>query len=961
MSMYYFRSTLTKNVFNRNPWEGVNLLPFIDINLLKETLQKQCPDNLLTENEKRRNSRGKVYCYMYDPAVNDTVPSFNRDIGISDLAKCKSRVELLDEPSIEPTTSFKPQLIEGTRIPYPGFPSLNVLPMQSAELKPISINCFGSQSKYPTTVLSLQTLPELPGADQLADNILGKSLYINWPMMHEAKVVAISDEKCIVRMKKKKKAITIHKEEEAQKWLDESELMTEQYAFGCGQPGSGGVHIGDVQIRLKLVTLQGMKVSPVNGSSKKIFGTKEADVPLQMVLWQSPAPDPRFEERGPITLKDRFPTQSGVVLTKGKHRGCVGSVLSVVDEKVGVKVEVYSPEPPFGLAIARTLQEAYISTNEAAKALKMNPAIFGKVTGSLFVKPGNYDLGLNLKYNRDFCVLGYARRRKKFEKKSKEKTKKAWGTKDTVLVVGNQRHEDDSKESDKNMVWEYTPNAVRLVAAYRQKFPKLFTLINKEPFAKKYEARIFGTNSVKELSEIRKWLNTVETAKMPRAPTSTDELPKAAIAAVTRAADVRVAANEKDGILKHVNLKIPSSALYLEGSTLPTDVLHHADGESPELGDRVVNLCANGLPFGARGTVVGIHEESTGCVEVVMDKEFIGGSTLQGSCANFRGKLCVWNHLLKVNASNSTEIVDQMVPVGSGKATINSILKDVSDIDDKKEPDAAVEVKKELISKGQETQAQSVKNAWNQGSPPCKNRGKQGAWREANGPNGNGVGFKGLGRGGKSGGLQRWRKMLKSNGPTGMPNGTVISKNDDAVPKESSVDSAAGLKAILGVNGNVQKETTSNATTGLKNMLGIASALPKVAIEVEKSQPPKPRPPQSAADALMAMMAQAPTNVQHAPMPVQQTAFNFTYVKEGESAPASMAQTNAPMMYPQGAGVAYPHMPIYPQMMAPQPVMMTHPTMAIPPGDEPISVSREKDSNGVVASLIPSVAVKSKK
>ena len=165
-------------------------MPFIDIRLLKDTLQTLCPDTILTADERRRNSRGNVYCYMYDAAVNDTVPSFNRDVGIKDILKCKSKAHILNEPSIEPTTSFRPKLIAGTQIPFPGFPSLNVLPLKSTDLKPIGLNCFGFPSKYATTVLTLQSMPEnLPGAAVLADNIIGKSLYINWPMMHEAKVV----------------------------------------------------------------------------------------------------------------------------------------------------------------------------------------------------------------------------------------------------------------------------------------------------------------------------------------------------------------------------------------------------------------------------------------------------------------------------------------------------------------------------------------------------------------------------------------------------------------------------------------------------------------------------------------------------------------------------------------------------------------------------------------------------
>merc|ERR1719491_1180299 len=180
----------------------------------------------------------------------------------------------------------------------PGFPSLNVLPIQSAELIPIGLNCFGSPSKYPNTVLTLQTLPELPGAEQLADTILGKHLYINWPMMHEAKVVGISDYQCIVRMVKKKKKVVVFNGVQSTQWEDEPETTILQYKSGNGLPGSGGVEIGDIQIRLKLLPLQGMKTSASNGSKKKVFGTIEADVPLQMVLWQSPAPDPRFAERG---------------------------------------------------------------------------------------------------------------------------------------------------------------------------------------------------------------------------------------------------------------------------------------------------------------------------------------------------------------------------------------------------------------------------------------------------------------------------------------------------------------------------------------------------------------------------------------------------------------------------------------------------------------------------------------
>lgn len=903
----------------KNPWEGVNILPFIDVNLLKSTIFSRCPDKLLSAEERRRNSVGKIHIYSYDDTVNDTVPSFNRDIGILDIPKCHSRVDSIDAKPDE-HISFKPELINGTTIPYPGFPSLGVLPIVSSDLVPIGLNCFGSSSKYSTMVLTLETLPEMPGADDLADSILGKHLFINWPMMHEAKVVAISDSKCEVRVIKNKKKIHTFKPDEAQRWQEESDTMKGQYLNGSGVPGSGGVSIGDIQIRLKLLPLQGMKTSAANGSKKKLFGTTEADVPLQMVLLQSPAPDPRFEERGPMTLKDRFPPKSTVVVTKGKYRGCTGSVLSVVDDdKVGVKVKVFPPEPPFGLAIARSIQESYISFTDAAKVLKLHPTIFAKITGSLFFNPGRYDLGLNLRYQNDMCVLGYTRRRdilEDLEKNSTEAKKEAWGSGDTVLVVGNQESDISSSSkhggNGKGAIWEYTPKAIRLVAAYKQRFPLLFAAISngKKVGERSYEASDLGPNGEEELKKIREWLNNVETAKLPRTPCSTVAMPVSAVAAVQRAADVRVASLEQNTDTKELNVKIPASALYREGSTSATDVLQVQDSSSPELGDRIVNLCANGLPFGARGTVVGIHAEKTGCVEVVMDEEFIGGSTLQGACSNFRGKLAVWNHLLMYSPSNSKEVVEQMIPSGSGKLAIQKILEN------SQEDDAFVTDKN--TEEGDKVWSKVASPPQRNPTPSRSSNNKQGTWKEAKGPPKNGVGFTTTKRSVKSG-VHAWKKLVKTSNNE--------SKDDTAT---------AGLKAILGV-GVTPSKVNDDPTTGLKNMLGIATSLPQIAAP-SFVMPGKATQSNSssAASALMQMLASGPAE-SSGPIPSQQSVpsgFNFTYVKEGEQPPPQPIVTPS-HMYPN----SYPN----PQMN-PMVYSSAIDTSA------PIPVNREKKSGG---GLIP--------
>ena len=45
-----------------------------------------------------------------------------------------------------------------------------------------------------------------------------------------------------------------------------------------------------------MIALQGMKRNPATGVRTKVYGTEEADVPIQMALWVPPAVDHRFQE-----------------------------------------------------------------------------------------------------------------------------------------------------------------------------------------------------------------------------------------------------------------------------------------------------------------------------------------------------------------------------------------------------------------------------------------------------------------------------------------------------------------------------------------------------------------------------------------------------------------------------------------------------------------------------------------
>jgi 5'-3' exoribonuclease 1 len=928
----------------------VNLLPFIDVQLLKDTIAKHCPPTKLSATENRRNAFGKVFCYRYDINCNDTVPSPNRRIGLSDIIGSNTSLLIIDKQETvgEP---FKPELLPGTRIPYPGFPSLRVLPFASVELTRIGLNVFGSPSKYPTMVLSFYQMPELPPLEALATAILGKSLFINWPMMHEGRVVAISNEEKEIRLVKEKSVTKKFKDNDVDRWHAESDAMLQMYNVGNGVPGSGGVAIGDIKIRLKLNPLQGMKTNPSNGSTKKLFGREEADVPLQLALWEAPAPDPRFIERGPVTLADRFPENCSVVLTKGKYRGCKGTVLGVADQKnVGVKVHILPSELPFGLAIARSIQETYLSSADAARILKMPSGLFGKLTGKLQFEQGKFDLGLNLKSADGTCVVGYTRRKLERQQGFQGKGKKTnvWQAGDSVLVVGSERMSKPDDDTDERIQWEYSPKAVRLVEAYRQKFPQLFIEIKKSPNEKKYDAnKVFGPNGEAWLPVIREWLDKHESAKLPRSPVTSESMSYDAVAAVQKAADVRSLALKKRGFPKESLIKIPGSALYREGSTGATDVLLTSDlnhNQAPELGDRIVNLCADGVPFGARGTVVGIHEAATtGSVEVVMDEEFIGGTSLQGACSNFRGKLCLWSHLLKLEPDNSKELVDRMVPKVSGRAAVDRIISSIEREvkNDKSLPiqsswDAAVDAEtppsrnitptvppqlegtrpalatpsrtgttskadlaKEDAEVGRAPRAASAPRTLSTGRS-----GRQGAWREAKGPDEKGNGFRGA-RPGTSG-LKRWTEHVK-NASAAKESTTklkaILGVIADAVEPRTlpsthlrlsdTEGAAAELKNLLGVGGASGSPSSEQlrAAADLKALLGVGTGpsggpAPNGPPPPPSGPPPPPSgppPPSSAADKLLQLMAsKQPSPAMYQLPGPPRSSFNFTYVEEGK-------------------------------------------------------------------------------
>ena len=174
----------------KTPWEAVVLLDFIDEKKLLEAESLHCAPNKLTPDERSRNIFGCVITHLYDPINTESYPSSNPEIGLPDIISCQSNITK-SIPGLAPTFSFKPQLLEGTVYPIAGFPSLTILPIVGFKKEFAKINMFGSESKYQSLVIEIKAPTQLELKNIQLESLLDRTVYVNYPQIHEAKVVAV--------------------------------------------------------------------------------------------------------------------------------------------------------------------------------------------------------------------------------------------------------------------------------------------------------------------------------------------------------------------------------------------------------------------------------------------------------------------------------------------------------------------------------------------------------------------------------------------------------------------------------------------------------------------------------------------------------------------------------------------------------------------------------------------------
>lgn len=677
----------------RNAWEGVNLLPFIDVALLKQAIAQYCPDSRLSQAELKRNRLQWLPLRIVRDmnaveTLRSTLPGVN---GFPDIPFCNTRVEQFTLPKISVHEGqFQSRLMDGVVLPLAGFPSLYTVQLEAVRIASVGLNCFGMASRKDSLILQLPPSAGIHGENAVADpqGLLGTTVLANWPNLHEGLVVGVSNVSGEYRLSGGREGQVVfnpYDPEQKTAWAYYAQTEVVKLLSGRGTPGSGGIDLGKTGITtvLHVLPLQGMVSNPLTGAIEKKFGEVEAMVPYQLTVINHSLFDARFQETGKQPLAERFPVDSVALITRGQWLGCTAIVKDHDDAKseVTVHVNTIDKEPPFGYVIATQITDKYYPGYLVAQKLGISASTLGTLAGSVYIKPGDYEIGLNFRFRKELLLPGYCRLVDKASQSSRgsqsassaSDDENVWRKGDIVKIVGSSESSNDAGarpsrngNDASSTAWEYTERAMQVIAAYMKEFPEVVANLSRLPYARSYRGSdVFGVSDAKKVEVkaelVKQWIERQKLGNKDHSkhiPISSQYLSLNAIRAIEAAGSLRAKEREKNASklqTQPVAAKLAPVALFRPNPLVNQDLTGREvsarasmNPGAPRLGDRVINISARGVPFGHRGTVVATHVSSK-CVEVLFDEGFTGGEALYGSMSLDRGKIVSWNTLLCVS------------------------------------------------------------------------------------------------------------------------------------------------------------------------------------------------------------------------------------------------------------------------------------------------------------------------
>ncbi|XP_012502897.1 PREDICTED: 5'-3' exoribonuclease 1 isoform X2 [Propithecus coquereli] len=624
-------------------WEAVVLIPFIDEKRLLEAMES-CNHSLKKE-ERKRNQHSECLMCWYDRDTEFTYPSPWSE-KFPAIERCCTRYKIisLDAWRVD-INKNKITKVDQKALYFCGFPTLKHI-KHKFFLKKSGVQVFQQSSRGENMMLEIlmNTESDELSIENVASSVLGKSIFVNWPHLEEARVVAVSDGET--------------------KFYLEEPPGTQKLYWGKTAPPSKVVHLGDKEQSNWTKEVQGIsehylrrKGIIINETSAVVYAqlltgrkyqiNQNGEVRLEKqwskqvvpFVYQTIVKDIRaFDSRfsNIKTLDDLFPPRSMVFMLGTPYYGCTGEVQDSGDVITEGRIRVVFSIPcePNLDALIQNQHKYSIKYNPGyvlASRLGVSGYLVSRFTGSIFIGRGSRrnphgdhkaNVGLNLKFNKkNEEVPGY--------------TKK----------VGSE--------------WMYSSAAEQLLAEYLERAPELFSYIAKNSQEDVfYEDDIWpgeNENGAEKVQEIITWLKGHPVSTLSRSSCDLQILDAAIVEKIEE--EVEKCKQRRNN--KKVRVTVKPHLLYrpLEQQH---GVIPDRDAEF-RLFDRVVNVRENfSVPVGLRGTIIGIkgaNREADVLFEVLFDEEFPGGLTIR--CSPGRGYRLPTSALVNLSHGSRSETGNQ--------------------------------------------------------------------------------------------------------------------------------------------------------------------------------------------------------------------------------------------------------------------------------------------------------------
>ncbi|XP_029470943.1 5'-3' exoribonuclease 1 isoform X2 [Rhinatrema bivittatum] len=620
-------------------WEAVVLIPFIDEKLLLQAMEP-CNKHL-TEEEKHRNRHSECLKYWYEKETEFTYHSPWPE-KFSSVNRCHTRCKAVSlDAWIVDITENKITKVDKTSLYFCGFPTLQHI-KHKFYLKKAGVQVFHQSSRGENMMLEIIVDEDSDehNVESVASAVLGTSVFVNWPHLEEARVVAVSDgetkfyleephgtQKLYMGSTVPPTKVSYVGEKENNIWMKDMQGISEYYLR------RKGIHINETSIIVYAQLLTGCRYQlNQNGEIclEKQWSKQVLPFVYQAVVKDISTFDSRFSHFK--TLEELFCPGSHVFMLGTPYYGCMGEVQDSSDvlSECRIRVLFHIPYEPQLDALIQNQHKYSVKYNPGyvlATHLGVSGYLVSRFTGSIFIGRGTKknphgehraNVGLNLKFNKkNEEVPGY--------------TKK----------VGND--------------WMYSSAVEQLLAEYLERFTELFSYVAKNSQEDVfYEDDIWpgdDENGAEKVQEIVSWLKTHPVSSLSRSSCDLQILDAAIVEKIEE--EVEKCKQRKSN--KKVKVTVKPHLLFrpLEqqhGIVPDKDAEYH-------LFDRVINVRESfSVPVGLRGTVIGIKgadREADVLYEVLFDEEFCGGLTIR--CSQFRGYRLPASALINLSHGNRSE------------------------------------------------------------------------------------------------------------------------------------------------------------------------------------------------------------------------------------------------------------------------------------------------------------------